>query len=121
MDAKVTTELVDYVCRSRLFHLIAEGPVMFDERFGSSIKLLTMILQQNPILLAKIASDQMRFYSVFETDIGKDDPEGALEKANALFDLAIVFKHVKGQLAIRNHHAFELLLVCPQSSSEPET
>jgi hypothetical protein len=58
---------------------------------------------------------------------GKCHPERALEKAKALFELPIVFKHpigfkhVNRQLAIRNHPAIELLLVCAQSFSEAKT
>jgi hypothetical protein len=69
-----------------------------------------MISHHNPILLAKFASDELGAYSLFETSIRKGDPEGALERAKSLFDLAIVFKRVKKHLAIRNHHTIELLL-----------
>jgi hypothetical protein len=120
MDAKFTAERVDYACRSHLFDLIAEAAVVFDERFASCIKLLTVISQHNPILLAKFASDGMASYSLFETGIRKCDPERALVKAKTLFDLAIVFKRVKKHLAIRNHHTIELLLVCAPAYSEDE-
>jgi hypothetical protein len=69
MDAKFTAGLVDYACRSRSFDLIAEVTLLFDERFTSYIKRLTMISQQNPILPAKFASDERAFYSIFETGI----------------------------------------------------
>jgi hypothetical protein len=72
MDARFTAELVDYGCRSRLFDLIAEAAVVFDERFASCIKLLTVISRHNPILLARFASDEMASCSLFETGIRKE-------------------------------------------------
>jgi hypothetical protein len=97
MDARFTAELVDYACRPHLFDF--------------SVR----------VAVAQFASDETAFYSPFETGIRNGDRQRALQKVKALFDLAIVFKHVKRRLPIGNHHAIEVRLVCAQSSSEAET